>query len=480
MKKRKNKTFYRFIKRAFDIFCSFILIVILALPLFIIGIIVVCDSKGGAFFIQKRIGKNGKIFNMYKFRSMCINAEKNGVYSDDKDSRITKVGKFIRKTSLDELPQLFNILKGDMSFVGPRPVLTYHPWSYDKYSEHQLIMFETRPGITGWAQINGRKTVEWHKRIEMNVWYVEHQSLWLDIKILFKTIGKVLGNKDNQNIGESLNSEHLKLMYITNDPEVASVIEKHGVDRIFIDMEYIGKDERQKGLDSVKNHHTIEDIKNVRKAISVAQLLVRVNPIHDGSENEINSAIDAGADILMLPMFKTVKEVETFIRLVDKRCKICLLLETKEAVEIIDDIIQLDGIDEIHIGLNDLHLSYGLKFMFELISNGVVETLCNKFKKKGITFGFGGISKLGVGDVPAEYIIAEHYRLGSSMAILSRSFCNCSIEKDISSIEEKFKIGIQKIREYEEELKTKNIEFFKENYCVLVEKIDLVSRKVVQ
>lgn len=480
MEKKKKKLFYRFIKRTFDIFCSSILLIILALPMLIIALCVVCDSKGGVFFKQKRIGKKGKVFNMYKFRSMCINAEKDGVYSDDSDSRITKVGKFIRKTSLDELPQLFNIFKGDMSFVGPRPVLTYHPWTYDKYTPHQLIMFETRPGITGWAQVNGRKTVEWHKRIEMNVWYVEHQSLWLDIKILFKTVGKVLKNKDNENHGKSLDNHHLKLMYITNDPKVVSIIENYDVDRIFIDMEYIGKDERQKGLDSVKNHHTIEDIRSVKKAIKKAELLVRVNPIHDGSDNEISQAIDAGADILMLPMFKTVKEVETFLKIVNHRCRTCLLVETKEAVAVMDDIIALTGIDEIHIGLNDLHLSFGLNFMFELISNGTVEMLCNKFKAKGIPYGFGGISKLGGGDVPAEYIIAEHYRLGSSMAILSRSFCNCSKINDLSKIEEIFKTEMKKIRDYEEFLKSQNDDFFKENSRILEEKINEVSRKVNQ
>lgn len=475
---KKRKIIYRFIKRTFDIFCSLILLIILALPMFIIALCIVCDSKGGVLFKQKRIGKNGKVFNIYKFRSMYTNAEKDGVYSDDNDTRITKVGSFIRKTSLDELPQLLNIFKGEMSFVGPRPVLTYHPWTYDKYTEHQLIMFETRPGITGWAQVNGRKTVEWHKRIEMNVWYIEHQSLWLDIKILFKTIGKVLKNNDNENHGASLNDKHLKLMYITNNPEIAKIIEDNGVDCVFIDMEYIGKDIRQNGLDSVKNHHTIEDIYNVRKVISKAELLVRINPIHDGSEEEINQTIASGADTIMLPMFKTVQEVDYFIKQVNKRCKTCLLVETKEAVEVIDDILALPGIDEIHIGLNDLHLSYGMRFMFELINDGTVEKLCNKFKEKGITYGFGGVSKLGGGDVPAEYIIAEHYRLGSSMAILSRSFCNCSKVTDLSEIETIFKSEMQKIRDYEEFLKSQNDEYFKNSNKVLKEKIEAVAERV--
>ena len=141
---------------------------------------------------------------MYKFRSMVVNAEAGGVYSDNNDPRITKVGNFLRKTSIDELPQFINIIKGDMSFIGFRPPLTYHPWPFEEYTEEQKKMFNVRPGISGWAQVNGRKTVEWHKRIELNVWYAENVSLFLDIKIALMTVFKVLRNSDNENIGESL------------------------------------------------------------------------------------------------------------------------------------------------------------------------------------------------------------------------------------------------------------------------------------
>ena len=141
---------------------------------------------------------------------MCVGAEKGGVYSDNRDSRVSKVGKIIRATSLDELPQFFNVLKGDMSFIGPRPPLTYHPWPYEEYTDFQRRMFEVRPGITGWAQTHGRKDVEWHRRIELNVWYVDHVSLWLDIKILFLTVFKVLSNADNENKGATVVKEDSK------------------------------------------------------------------------------------------------------------------------------------------------------------------------------------------------------------------------------------------------------------------------------
>ncbi len=164
------------------------------------------DPKGPVLFKQERLGKNGKVYWMYKFRSMKVGAEHtgSGVYSDDHDDRVTRIGKILRKTSLDEIPQLFNILKGDMVLVGYRSPLTYHPWSWDEYTDEQKKMFDLKPGITGWAQVNGRKTVEWNRRIELNVWYADHVSLWLDIKILFMTVFKVFANKDNENVGATV------------------------------------------------------------------------------------------------------------------------------------------------------------------------------------------------------------------------------------------------------------------------------------
>ena len=198
-----------FFKRFFDIIFSLLGIIMLSIVMIIVAIAIKIDSKGPVFFKQERLGKNGKVFKILKFRSMCVGAEQmaGGVYSGKGDARITKVGNFLRKTSLDEIPQLFSVLKGDMSFIGPRPPLTYHPWTLDKYTEEQKKMFNVRPGISGWAQVNGRKGVEWNKRIKLNVWYVENISLWLDIKILFKTVAKVFSNADNENKGKTVVSE---------------------------------------------------------------------------------------------------------------------------------------------------------------------------------------------------------------------------------------------------------------------------------
>lgn len=199
--------FYRAVKRFLDVTASFLGLVLLSPLLLAVSILIKIDSRGPVIFRQKRIGRNGKVFEIYKFRSMCVGAEKtgSGVYSGKGDARVTRIGKILRATSIDELPQLLNILKGEMSFVGPRPPLTYHPWKYEEYTDFQKRMFEVRPGITGWAQVNGRKNVEWHKRIELNVWYVDHMSLLLDIKIMFMTAFKVLTNADNENSGATVN-----------------------------------------------------------------------------------------------------------------------------------------------------------------------------------------------------------------------------------------------------------------------------------
>ncbi len=193
----------KYIKRMLDFIIALFGLIILSPILAILSLIIKLDSKGPVFYNQDRIGLNGEVFKIHKFRSMCVGAEKSGVYSDKKDTRVTRVGRFIRATSLDELPQLWNMLVGEMALIGPRPPLTYHPWKYEEYTDEQKRMFEVRPGMTGWAQVNGRKDVEWNKRIELNVWYVDHLSVLLDLKIFFITILKVVSNADNENKGET-------------------------------------------------------------------------------------------------------------------------------------------------------------------------------------------------------------------------------------------------------------------------------------
>lgn len=200
----KNHAFYRrFGKRALDIIFSLLFLIILS-PLFlIIMLLITLDSKGGPFFRQERVGRGEKIFLLYKFRSMAENSEHkgSGVYSNEQDPRVTRVGRLLRKHSLDEMPQFINILKGDMSFIGPRPPLTYHPWPLSMYTQKQRKTFTVRPGITGWAQVNGRRAIDWNERIRLNNWYIDHLSFALDCKIVWKTVRAVLRNDNNANIG---------------------------------------------------------------------------------------------------------------------------------------------------------------------------------------------------------------------------------------------------------------------------------------
>lgn len=272
----------------------------------------------------------------------------------------------------------------------------------------------------------------------------------------------------------------MKLMYITNDIDVAKVVQNAGVDRIFIDLEIMGKIQRQGHLDTVISHHQMSDVSKMREVVHVAELLVRLNPLHDGTEQEVDEAIEKGADILMLPMFKEAWEVADFTAFVDKRVKVTLLLETYEALLNLEEILKVEGIDEIHIGLNDLHLSMERKFMFELLSDGTVEYASKKIKEKGIRFGFGGIAKIGQGVLPAEMILAEHFRLGSEMAILSRAFHAKS--KDVNDLNENMNIKdeINKIRIMENQLKLWPEEQLLQNQKDVQLLVNVISNKILQ
>lgn len=274
----------------------------------------------------------------------------------------------------------------------------------------------------------------------------------------------------------------LDLMYITNKPDVATIAMASGVDKIFIDMEYIGKDERQRGLDTVKSHHIINDVYVMRAITPRGRLLVRINPIHVKTDNycdtkyEIDEIINAGADIIMLPMFGTVEEVEKFIGYVGGRAKTMLLFETPMAVKNLDDILKVGGIDSVHIGLNDLHLAYGRKFMFELLADGTVDSIIERIRKSGIKYGFGGIARIGYGMLPAEYIIAEHYRLGSSMAILSRSFCNADKITDRNELAQLFQNGITAIRQYEQKITDFTNDMFADNHKQVRKLVEVILK----
>lgn len=267
----------------------------------------------------------------------------------------------------------------------------------------------------------------------------------------------------------------LRLMYITNDPKIALTAQKYGVDRIWIDLEVQGKEERQKGRNSVKSQHKVKDISLIKPLLNFSEMLVRINPWNEQSKDEIDAVIEAGADIIMLPMWKTAKEVNGFIKAVNGRCRTMLLLETIEAEKCLDEVLKLSGIHEIHIGMNDLHIAYGLTFMFELLSNGKIAEICDRIRPSGIPFGFGGIGMPGAGLLlTPEKIILEHYRLGSTAAILSRTFYNSSQRKNSDEIDGIFKKGIKAIRDYEKMAEMADSRIYKDNTKMVVQNVNTI------
>lgn len=267
----------------------------------------------------------------------------------------------------------------------------------------------------------------------------------------------------------------LKLMYITNDPAVARIAVDAGVDRIFIDMEVLGKAERQGGMDTVQSHHVPADIAAVRSAIGdQAEIMARVNPLNPDSQAEINAAVANGADVIMLPMWRTAEDLRQLVQMVGGRTKVMPLLETDAAAEHLADAVRVPGVDQMHIGLNDLHLCYHRKFLFQLLTDGTVDRLCTQLRAAGLPFGFGGVGRPGSGALPAEYIIGEHYRLGSQYVILSRSFCNTSKVTDLEDIRRIFAEGVADVRRVERECAAWTQEQFDENHrrvCACVETI---------
>lgn len=267
----------------------------------------------------------------------------------------------------------------------------------------------------------------------------------------------------------------LKLMYITNDPAVAKIAAEAGVDRIFIDMEVLGKAERQGGMDTVQSHHVPGDIAKVRAAIgNKAEIMARVNPLNPNSQAEIDVSIENGADVIMMPMWRTADDLRQLVNMVSGRAKVMPLLETDTAAEHLPEALSVPGIDQMHIGLNDLHLCYHQKFMFQLLTDGTVDRLCAELREANIPYGFGGVGRPGSGTLPAEYIIGEHHRLGSQYVILSRSFCNTGKVTDLDEIRRIFTEGVADIRRVERDCAAWTREQFDENHrrvCTCVNKI---------
>ncbi len=211
-------------------------------------------------------------------------------------------------------------------------------------------------------------------------------------------------------------------LFITDQPEVASFVEDNGVRRIFIDLESLGKKERQFGLDTYISGHSFENIAPVKAAVKKAKVLVRVNPLNPKSAEEVDACIRAGADILMLPMFRRAAELAEFCRFVRDRVPVVPLVETSGAADDISEIVKIPGVAEVYIGLNDLHLDRKQVFLFQPLADGTVDRMAEYCRRQNKPFGFGGIARAGEGLITPELILGEHVRVGSEWVILSRTF----------------------------------------------------------
>lgn len=272
--------------------------------------------------------------------------------------------------------------------------------------------------------------------------------------------------------------KYLKLMILAADPQSAIDAQNAGVDRVFYDLEYIGKESRQHGRNSVKSMNSIDDIPAVRMVLDKTELLVRTNPIHAYTKMEVDKAIEYGADVLMLPMVMDQHDVEQFVSYVNGRAKVCIMIETAAAMARLDKILAVPGVDELFIGLNDLHISMGLTFMFEFLSDGLLEYIADKCNKAGMPFGFGGIARIGEGDLPSDNILGEHVRLGSTSVILSRTFKGVvGVDKNARPID--LREEVQKVRTRLEEIDLWTEELHAENRKKIAEAVDKVIYKIL-
>lgn len=263
----------------------------------------------------------------------------------------------------------------------------------------------------------------------------------------------------------------LEFMMICNDPDLAAHAVASGVDRIFIDLETRGKQARQQGRDTVISAHSLDDVVALRSRLKDTEILVRSNPIHEDSHREIDDIISRGADVVMLPMFKTREEVERLIEYVDGRAKICLLVETAQALSRLPEILGLSAqLHEVYFGLNDLHMSLGLDFLFECLAGGLVEHGVKQVRAANLRTGFGGIGRVGAGAVPAEHILGEHVRLGSSIVILSRVFSQGGDSNNMAA-------EIERLRTEEKRFRSLSTEELELNRIVLRDEIWQFARK---
>lgn len=269
----------------------------------------------------------------------------------------------------------------------------------------------------------------------------------------------------------------MKFLFITDCPDVARFVVAHGVDRVFVDLEMLGKQERQGHLDTVISAHRVENLPAIRAAIGAAELLVRLNPVNPDTQAEVDRAIEGGAQLLMLPMYREAADVEAFLACVRGRARVVLLAETCGALLNLEACARLDGVDELHIGLNDLSLELGAPFMFQPLAGPLLDDAARILRRVGKPFGIGGLARVGEGVLPADLLIGEHVRLGSGAAILSRTFHRRA--RTVAEIESTTDLGyeIDALRQVHARFAVADAETLAENRRTVVSLIQDVVRR---
>ena len=266
----------------------------------------------------------------------------------------------------------------------------------------------------------------------------------------------------------------MKYFFITDDHQVASFVDRHGVEFAFIDLEILGKQQRQGGHDTIISQHAREAIPTVRAALTNARLMVRINPLHSGTPNEVDYCIGAGAQLIMLPMFRSALELEQVARFIGGRVPMIPLVETAGAVRDIERIVQIEGIEQLHVGLNDLRLDLGLSFLFESVANGLVDRIAETCHDASMPFGVGGVARAQGGLIPGTMVLGEYLRVGAMATILSRDFHHRA--KDLADLQAKvdFPDELAQLRRAEMELRQRSPSEIEADRCEFAQRVQQV------
>jgi len=267
----------------------------------------------------------------------------------------------------------------------------------------------------------------------------------------------------------------LTFIYITNNLELARIAVNAGVGRIFVDLEIHGKHERQGHLDTVISGHTLDDVYQIRESVPEAELLVRLNPIHSDTRQEVEEVLEAGADLIMLPMFHTLNEVRILSHFVQGRAGIVPLIETVASLNIAREISEVEGIIELYVGLNDLHMDLKNHFIFQPLAEGLLDPVALIAKRSKIRFGFGGVARIGEGAIPGELILGEHLRLGSDSVILSRTFYRHDDPDRLNdNSDQVFSDEVKKLRATEKLLSKRSLSSVKDDHKKFVNQVNKI------